>query len=139
MKYVYTLERDGDAWLVRFPDVPEALTGVADPDSEREAIADCLITALAAYAAGGEPFPPARRQSGAAGSITVPALIQAKLALMRAMAEEGIGLRELARRMGCDPKQVHRLLDLDHRSRIGEIERALQFLGRSLDVTARTA
>ncbi len=139
MKYPFVLERDEDGWLVRFPDVPEALTGVRDPEAEQEEIADCLITALAAYAANGEPFPHASPDTDAAGVIAVPALIQAKLALIRAMTEEGIGLRELARRLGADPKQVHRLLDLNHRSHIDALERALAALGRRLAISARAA
>ncbi len=139
MRYAFILERDGDGWLVRFPDVPEALTAVRDPDAERNEIADCLVTALAAYASNGESFPRASSVADAAGVVDVPALIQAKLALMRAMTEEGIGLRALARRLGVDPRQVHRLLDLDHRSHINAVERALAALGRRIEISACAA
>jgi len=139
MQYAYTIEPDGADYLVRFPGVPEALTGVSDPKAERDGIADCLITALAAYAADGAPLPAPGDVDAPAGAIDVPLLIQAKLALIRAMAEEEMGLRALARRLGVDPKQVSRLIDLDHNSRVGDIERALAVLGRHLELHASAA
>jgi len=139
MRYPYTLEPDGADFLVRFPGVPEALTGVSDPESEKGEITDCLITALAAYAAGGEHLPAPAHTAEAAGVIDVPVLIQAKLALIRAIAEEDVGLRALARRLGVDPRQVSRLVDLDHNSRIGDIEQALAVLGRQLELQSRAA
>lgn len=144
MRYPYTLEPDGADYLVRFPGVPEALTGVSDPHAEKSEIADCLIAALAAYAAEGAPLPvPAHAAKAtaakASGVIDVPVLSQAKLALIRAMAEEEVGLRALARRLGNDPKQVARLVDFDHNSRIGDIERALAALGRQLELQSRAA
>lgn len=139
MRYAFTLECDGAAWLVRFPGVAEALTGVDDPEAERAEIADCLIAALAAYAADGAASPSPREIAAPAGVIDVPLLAQAKLALIRAMAEEKLGIRGLARRLGVDPKQAARLVDLDHNSRIGEIERALAALGRRIELQAKAA
>jgi len=139
MRYPYTIEPDGAEYLVCFPGVPEALTGVADPEAGRDEIADCLISALAAYAADAAPLPTPAPAAETAGAIDVPVLIQAKLALIRAMAEEDVGLRALARRLDVDPRQVSRLVDLDHNSRIGDIERALAALGRQLELHAWAA
>ena len=139
MRYAFTLERDGAAWLVRFPGIAEALTGVDDPEAERAEIADCLITALAACAADGAPLPAAPEIAAPAGVIDVPLLVQAKLALIRAMAEEKPGIRGLARRLGVDPRQVARLVDLDLYCRIAELERALASLGRRIELQAKAA
>jgi antitoxin HicB len=45
----------------------------------------------------------------------------------------------LAKRLGCDHKDVRRLLDPRYPSKISSIEKALQALGRRLDVHVRNA
>jgi cell division inhibitor SulA len=42
--------------------------------------------------------------------------------------------RELARRLGLQENGVRRLLDLDHRSHIDQVDRALAALGKRLEV-----
>jgi len=49
-------------------------------------------------------------------------------------------LRETkAARLGCDPRQVRRLLNLDHRSRLDQLEKALKALGLQLILEVRQA
>ncbi len=45
----------------------------------------------------------------------------------------------LARRLGCDPKDVRRLLDLMHRSRLDRLEAALAALGKLFVIEVRDA
>ena len=61
-------------------------------------------------------------------------LVAAKLALYEAMRAERISRSELARRLGLQENAVRRLLDLDHRSHIDQVDRALAALGRRLEV-----
>lgn len=61
-------------------------------------------------------------------------LVTAKALLYRAMREAGVGSAELARRPSWQTPQVERLLDLNHASRLDQIETALAALGRRLDV-----
>jgi antitoxin HicB len=53
------------------------------------------------------------------------------LALGR-MREAGLTQVALGERLGCDPRQVRRLLDLDHSSRLDQPEAALAALGKRL-------
>ena len=46
---------------------------------------------------------------------------------------------DLARLLDVDEKAVRRLLDFDHQSHIGQIERALAMLGRRLEVSVEPA
>jgi antitoxin HicB len=59
--YSYKLKRQKNGWwLVRFPDVPEALT---EGQTKEEAIANAghsLTAALEGYAKAGRPLPPQR-------------------------------------------------------------------------------
>ena len=50
------------------------------------------------------------------------------------MRQAGITKAELASRLGWSKTQVGRLLDLNHDSRLDQIEAALAVLGKRLDV-----
>ena len=129
---------DDGSILVTFPDVPEALT---EGETETEAMVqaqDCLVAALAGYIGARRAIP---RPSPARGRTTVPlpALIAAKIALYGAMRAQGVGNTALAARLGLSEGAVRRLIDLDHRSHIGQVEAALQTLGQRLLVAAQAA
>jgi antitoxin HicB len=62
----------------------------------------------------------------------LPPQVVAKLAIYQAMRAPGLSQAALAERLGCDPRQVRRLLDLDHRSRLDQLEAALAALGKRL-------
>ena len=51
-------------------------------------------------------------------------MVAAKLAIYEAMRRQGLTQAALAERLGCDPRQVRRLLDLDHASTLAQLERA---------------
>lgn len=71
--------------------------------------------------------------------IALPALVAAKIALYSAMRTDGVGNTALAARLGVTEGAVRRLLDLDHRSHIGQIEKALEALGQRLTITTQAA
>ncbi len=130
-------QEDGSI-LVFFSDIPEALT---EGGNESEALAqarDCLIAALGGYIGARRDIP---KPSAARGRpmIALPALAAAKIALYNAMRADGIGNTALATRLGVSEGAVRRLLDLDHRSHIGQIEKALKALGQRLTVTTQAA
>ena len=99
---------------------------------------DCLIAALGGYIGDRRTIP---WPSPARGRVTVapPALAAAKAALYGAMRAQGVGNAALAGRLGLSEGAVRRLIDLDHRSHIGQIETALHALGRRLTVAAQAA
>ncbi len=132
-----TLQEDGSL-LVTFPDVPEALT---EGETEAEALVqaqDCLVAALGGYIRARRAIP---RPSPAHGRTTVPlsALTAAKMALYGAMRAQGVSNIALAVRLGLSEGAVRRLIDLDHRSHIGQVETALHALGQRLTVVAQAA
>ena len=71
--------------------------------------------------------------------VTLPALTAAKIALYRAMRARGLSNTTLAKQLGTAEGTVRRLLDLDHRSHIGQVEAALQALGQRLVVVTQAA
>ena len=123
---------------VSFADIPEALT---EGETETEALAqarDCLIAALGGYIGARRDIP---SPSAARGRpmIALPALAAAKIALYNAMREDRVGNTALAARLGVSEGAVRRLVDPDHRSHIGQIEKALHALGQRLTVTTQAA
>jgi predicted RNase H-like HicB family nuclease len=59
--YPYTVEKDGRQYLIRFADVPEALTSARNEEEIPSQALDCLATALAGYALQGRPWPEPRK------------------------------------------------------------------------------
>jgi antitoxin HicB len=120
--------------LVQFVDVPEAHTfGSSEADADGDNALDCLIAALGGYIKLGREIP---RPSPARGRpvVILPPLVAAKLALYEALRTQQITRTELARRLGMQENGVRRLLDLDHRSHIDQVDRALSALGKRLEV-----
>lgn len=120
--------------LVTFPDFDGAATDGADRAEALAEAADCLEEAIAIRLAEGEDIPqPGPRRAGMVVVAPSP-LFAAKAALAIAMREAGIGKSALARQLGCDEKDVRRLLDPRHGSRIGRIDEALRALNYQLRI-----
>ena len=140
MRYRMTLKRASNGTIIAgFPDVPEAHT-VGNDEAEALARApDALETALAIYVDERRDLPRAGVRHKGQRWVTLPPMAAAKLAIYQAMREQGVTQVELARRIECDPKDVRRLLDLMHRSRLDRLEKALAALGKRLVVEVRDA
>jgi antitoxin HicB len=131
--YRFELQEWGGV-LVQFIDVPEAHTvGPTEADAGGENALDCLIAALGGYVRLGRAIP---EPSAARGRpmVILPPLVSAKLALYEAMRAQRMTRTDLARRLGLQENAVRRLLDLDHRSHIDQVDRALAALGKRLEV-----
>jgi antitoxin HicB len=141
MQFIYpyaVFQSEDGAWQVRFPDVPEALT-----EGETEAEAHVLATDALLAALGGlvkmkrnvpEPSAP-----GVGPVVVVPMLQSAKLALYQAMRENGLNNVTLARKLDLLEGEVRRMIDLDHQTRIGALEKALRQLGKQMASEVRRA
>jgi antitoxin HicB len=136
--YPYTVRQSDDgAWQVRFRDVPEALTE-GDTEAEAHALAtDVLVAALGGLAGLRRDLPTPSRPAKADFVVVVPMLQSAKLALYQAMREHGLNTVTLARKLGVQESEVRRMLDLDHQTKIGTLERALWQLGKQIATEIR--
>lgn len=141
--FVYAAELTPDAtdggFVVTFVDFPEAITqGEEIADALHEA-ADCLEEAVANRMAMDLPLPKASEVTKGQYAIPLPALTAAKAALFLAVREAGISEAELAQRLQCDEKEVRRLLDVRHPSKLLRLASALEVLGRRLIVGVEMA
>jgi antitoxin HicB len=126
-------------FTVTFKDVPEAITWGDGLEDTLWQATDCLEEAMAGRIRRGDDIPipskPRKRQH----LIPVPAPMASKAALYLAMCELGLTKVGLAKRLGCDEKEVRRLLDPRHPSKLPRIEAALAALGKQLVVGVQAA
>ena len=141
-RYIYPVELepepDGSAVNLSFPDVRGARTWGDDEAAALSLAEDCLIAALGGCVELDEPIPkpsPARGRP----TVSLPPLVAAKLALYEAMRAQGVSREDLAARLGMAEPALRRLLDLDHRSHLDQLEAALRCLGKRLELTVRDA
>jgi antitoxin HicB len=131
-------ERPG-VLVITFRDLPEAITQGRD---EKDAIwqaADCLEEAIAGRIADGREIPRASKPARRERLIPVPAPMAAKAALYLALRDAGMTNVQLARKLGCDEREVRRMLDPRHPTKLPRINEALDVLGKRLVVGVEEA
>lgn len=131
-------EQDG-GFVVTFPDLPEAITQGDDiPDALHQAV-DCLEEAIAGRIRRHDNIPEPSSVRLEQYAIPLPAQTAAKAALYLVLRQAHITKVELAERLHCDEKEVRRLLDPRHASKLSRLEVALAALGHQLVVGIRAA
>jgi len=126
-------KKDG-GFVVKFGDVPEAITQGEDVEDALSEAADCLEEAIANRIVLGLPIPKPSRLKKGQYAVSLPAQTAAKAALYIAIGEARITKVELAKRLRCNEKEVRRLLDPQHPSKLPRIESALAAMGQKLVV-----
>lgn len=136
LAYPITLEDDDGTVLATSPDFPELTTFGDDRDEAVARAVNALEEAIAARIHDRKDIPtPSRGQTRA----VLPTLTSVKVLLYQGMRDQGVGKAELARRLGWHMPQVDRVLDVEHRSRLDQMDAALAAIGRRLSVTAAAA
>lgn len=135
LTYPMTLTPDTNGtFLVRFPDVPEALSVAKDADEALVNGLDALEAAIGIYFDEKRLVPTPSRIKRGQLAVTLPALVAAKVLLANEMVSQGVRKAELARRLNVHMPQVDRLVDLRHSSKLESIELAFHKLGKSLEI-----
>jgi antitoxin HicB len=133
--YRYILEPEENGWwLVRFPDIPEALTEGETEEEARTSAIDCVIAALEGYMKAGRPIPKPSAPSPGRDRAVLPSLVTAKLAVYETMRSRGWSKVRLAKELGVPENSVRRLLDLRHSSHIGNVDAALAKMNAELSI-----
>lgn len=120
--------------VVSFPDVPEAITQGRDLADARAMAEEALGLALLTYLAGRLSLPKAKSKDKKLVPIAVAPDVAGKLAVLESFAASGISKSELARRIGKDEKEVRRILDPKHATKLPALTAALRALGKRLVV-----
>ena len=130
----FLTEKNSKGFHVRFPDLPEALTGGVDLDDTYEQAADCLAEALAGRIARGDLIPAPSKLKRGQYPVSVPLYLAPKLALYLAMREGGMRNTDLAKRLGVSETVVRRMLDPKRNTKPEKIQAALAVLGKRIVV-----
>jgi antitoxin HicB len=140
LRYPVLLEPDTNGTvLVSFPDIPEAHTFGDDEQEALARAADLLQDVLADYIESRRDVPEPSKVKKRSSSLILPVLTEAKLGLYREMRASRVRKVDLARRLGCHMRQVDRLLDLGHASRLDQIEAAFAALHKRVVIEIRDA
>lgn len=132
--YAFRFVKEDDGWVITCRDLPEAISQ-ADAKEDRVNVAQgCLQAALESRIHDNEPLPVASKSRRGEVMITPPAATAAKAALYDAMREAGVSKLELARKLGIDEKEVRRMLDTGHGTKLPRIAEAIEVLGRHLHI-----
>ena len=135
LTYPIHLEEDDGTVLATSPDFPELTTFGDERDDALMRAVDALEEAIAGRIHTGLEVPSPSKGDTHVG---LPTLTAVKVILYQGMRDDGVGKAELARRLGWHLPQVDRVLDIQHRSRMDQIDAALGVIGRELHVSAPT-
>lgn len=131
-------QRNSSEYQAALPDFPEA--SILSTSLE-EALAKAgiyLADAVSTRIRKNQPVPqPSVPQGRDRYWAILPAQLSAKAALYLAMRELGISKVALAKRLNHDEKEIRRMLDPQHPSKLPRIEAALAALGMQLVVEMR--
>ena len=136
-----TPDKEDGGFVVTFVDLPEAITQGENVEDALSEAADCLDEAIANRIVMGLPIPSpssAKRRRHPV-LLVLAAQTAAKAALYLAIQKAQVTQAELAKRLACDEKEVRRLLDPRHPSKLPRIESALAALGQRLVVGLQAA
>ena len=134
--YTVNLEDDEGSVLVTAPDFPELTTFGEDRDEALMRAVDALEEAVAARIHDRKDIP---LPTPSGTCVQLPTLTAIKVILYQGMRDQNIGKAELARRLGWHLPQVDRVLNVNHHSRLDQMEAALNAVGLRLEVNSVAA
>lgn len=135
MRYPVDLTLSLGKVTVTCPDLPDLS---ASGKTARSALATALEgieEQLQVYMQNRQPVPMPSRPAPGQPTIDLPPLVVAKIGLYQAMLSQGLRKADLARRLNAHLPQVDRLLDLRHKSKLGQVESALRTMGLRIKLT----
>ena len=121
-----------------FADLPEAITVGATEAQALDRAQDALVVALSGYLDDGRSLPKPSRAKRGQRVVLVPPRVAIKLGIHAAMRDQSITQAQLGDQLGIDGRQVRRILDLNHESKLSHLESALAALGlqASIEITS---
>ncbi len=121
-------------FIITFRDIPEAITQAETiEDSFIEAV-DCLEEAIAGRIDDNLVIPEPSKPRRGERIVSTPAQTSIKAALYVAMNESMVNKSELARRLNVDVREVRRMLNPHHGTKLPSMEQALAALGRNIEL-----
>jgi len=130
----FTRDRKEGGFLITFRDFPEAITEAETIEDGFIEAADCLEEAIAGRIDEGLDIPAPSQTRRSEHLVSVPAHTAIKAALYLTMVEKEVNKSELARRLNIDVREVRRMLNPHHGTKLPAMEQALEALGKHIEL-----
>ena len=125
-----TPDPDDGGYVVTFRDLPEAITQGDSIEVALQEAADCIEEAIAARIDDNLDIPEPSDMLGNEHLVPVPMQTALKAAVTLAMSESKMNQVQLANALKVDEKEVRRILNPRHGTKIATLERTLNILGK---------
>lgn len=125
-------------YVVSLPDFPETCFSGKTQDHALRTATQGMKEAVCHCMRRGAPLPLPSHPGGGTPTLSLSAQMSAKAALYLALRESGWSKTKLAEHLHHDEKEIRRLLDPSHPSKLPRIEAALAVLGKRLVVEVRS-
>jgi antitoxin HicB len=129
-----TPDKEDGGFVVTCRDFPEAITQGNTVEEALAEATDCLEEAVAARIDDERNIPVPSAAKRGERMVSVPPSMALKAAVYLAVRESGISNSEFARRMKLDEKEIRRILNPHHLTKLPRIEAALSVLGRRIEL-----
>lgn len=126
-------ERGG--WDIRFRDLPDAISSSRSGEDGVAVAEGCLQATIEGRLEEGSAIPPPSQPRRGEVLVTVPIETATKAALFNAVAASGTTRIALAKAVGLDEKEIRRMLDPRHASKLPRVALVLKALGKELRVS----
>lgn len=135
LAYPATFKQMGGELVVRFRDIPGAITSGHDDDDAFNQACDALTVAVAGMLQDGDPIPVPSTTRRGEYTIPVEPNVATKIFLSDAMRATRMTQSALACKLDTDTRTIQRLLDPQHKSTFSSLSKALQEVGVSVTMT----
>jgi antitoxin HicB len=125
-----TPDLDDSGYVVTFRDLPEAITQGDSVEFALQEALDCIEEAIAARIDDRLNIPKPSELLENEYLVTVPMQTALKAALIMAMSESKMNQVQLAHALSVDEKEVRRILNPRHATKLATMERTLNVLGK---------
>ncbi len=131
---LFNSSKTESGYVITFRDLPEAITESDSIEGGILEAADCLEEAIAGRIDDGLDIPLPSKLRRRERIISVPAQTACKAALYVAMRESGTNKSELARLLDVDVREIRRMLNPHHGTKLPAMEQALMVLGKEIEL-----
>lgn len=122
--------KNNGGYVVTFRDLPEAITQGDSVEVALQEATDCIEEAIAARIGDRLDIPEPSDIQENEYLVTVPMQTALKAAVNLAMSESRINKVQIANALKIDEKEVRRILDPHHGTKLATLERTLNVLGK---------
>lgn len=122
-------------WDIAFRDLPDAISQAEDNEDAIDLAEGCLQATIEGRLLYGLEIPRPSNPRAGEVMVAVPIETATKAALLTALAASGNSRLALAKALRMDEKEIRRMLDPRHSSKLPRVARVLKALGKELRLT----